>query len=366
MIKELFSNFTILITSLFLYTQVTQSSPLVRESSVRRKVVAGLLAGVLSNILMQYSMNFGSTIIDLRHIPILLVAFYGGSIPAVTAMLLVIAGRFMIGFNLSSVAASLLIVAITASALLIFNSRFSKRMKIFLSLTVSNVIFTIVVVYLLNDLSILPMLISIYWSISYTAGFVSFSTVEYIRDSQKLMNRFKLEAKTDGLTGLNNVRQFDQVFNSLCMQAEKKQEQLSLLFIDIDHFKQVNDTYGHNEGDLVLIELSNVLKQTVRSFDIVSRNGGEEFTVILLDCSFKKAREISERVRRQVEQHPFKLSTGEVIMVTVSIGLASYHETTRLPKLLLKDADHALYKAKQTGRNRVCHSPAENMHTARP
>ncbi|KIL42753.1 diguanylate cyclase [Jeotgalibacillus alimentarius] len=353
-IKELISNLGILITSIFLYTQLTRKSAVNLQSSLKRKLAAGALAGLLSNVLMQYSMSFGSTIIDLRHIPILLVAYYGGPIPAFTAMLLVIGGRFLIGFNISSIFALLLIVSITLSVLLIFRSTWKRRTKIFWALTVSNIIFTVIITFLLNDLRSLPALISVYWSISYAAGFAAFSTVDYLRKNQALMERFKAEATTDGLTGLHNVRKFDQVFNDLCLKAETKQERMALLFIDIDHFKQVNDTYGHNEGDLVLSELSQVLKRTVRSFDIVSRNGGEEFTVILPDCSLSKAKNISERIRQEVEKNTFILSSNEKINVTVSVGLASYRETTSEPKKLLQDADQALYKAKRTGRNKVC------------
>ena len=145
-----------------------------------------------------------------------------------------------------------------------------------------------------------------------------------------------------------------KLFNEVCTEAQDRDEKVSLLYIDIDHFKKVNDTYGHVEGDQVLVELSHILTSTVRSFDHVSRNGGEEFTVILLDCPAQRAEEISERIRKKVQNHAFQLATGESISITVSIGIACYDETTNTPQLLIEEADQALYEAKQSGRNQVC------------
>lgn len=353
-LKELISNVALLIASLFVYSQSTHAIPLSRSSTMKTKIVSGILAGILANVLMQYSMHFDTTIVDLRHIPVILVAYYGGPVPALASMFLVIIGRFFIGFNTSSMLALLLIVSITLFTLTITKLNMSKRKKIFLTLTSSNVIFTFMIVYLLENPGTLSFLIPSFWIISYMAGFISFYVIEFVRRSQNMLNKYKAEAATDGLTGLNNVRKFDESFNKIAAQAVHNEEKLSLLYIDIDHFKKVNDTYGHKEGDQVLIELSRILKNTVRSFDIVSRNGGEEFTVILLDCPTDRAMEISERIRERVENHPFLLTTGQMIHITVSIGLACYNETTIQPKLLIKEADHALYDAKQTGRNKVC------------
>jgi diguanylate cyclase len=353
-LKELFANLTILTSIIFLYTQLTNDSPLTRRSSLSTRILIGILGGVLSNILMLYSMPLGNTIIDLRHIPSIMLSFYGGAVPALTSMILVIIGRFLIGVNTSSYAAVILIVSITLVALYISNRNLTYKNKIILSLTFSNIIYSIIFIYLIKDFKILISLIPTYWAISYLAGFIGFYIVEYLRNSQELLNRYKTESTIDGLTGLNNVRKFDEVFNNLLDNLELKKEMLSLLYIDIDFFKKINDTYGHKEGDLVLKELGNILKSSSRSFDIVSRNGGEEFTVILLDCPLKRAEEISEHIRTTVENHVFTLSTGKNINITISIGVASFDETTTDPTLLIEDADKALYQAKRTGRNRVC------------
>ncbi|WP_245688084.1 GGDEF domain-containing protein [Salimicrobium halophilum] len=323
---------------------------------MKTKVIAGVLAGVLSNILMQYSMDFNDTIIDLRHIPLIIVTYYGGVVPAILSTLLIGIGRLIIGVNISSFLGVVLVAFVAVTTLLTRRLNVNRGIKVFITLTASNIVFTIMVCYLLQSVQVLLFLVPVFWAISYTAGFVAFYLIEYVRESQRVLEQYKSEASTDSLTGLNNVRKFDQLFNEACMQAERKGEKLSLLFIDIDHFKSVNDTYGHKEGDQVLIELGELLKNTVRSFDIVSRNGGEEFTVILLDCPMERGEEISERIREAVQEHPFMLTTGNVINVTVSVGLACYNETTEKPSALLEDADEALYEAKKTGRNKVCAS----------
>lgn len=353
-IKELLANLGILTSLLFIYTQITSVSPLSKNSQLKVKLALGFLGGLLSNVLMLYSMHLGDTIIDLRHIPILLLSFYGGAIPAFVSMVLVIIGRFFIGFNISSYIAVLLIVSIILGVTIISNTKASKNTKIFLMLTFSNFVYSLVFIFLIKDLFTLIILIPSYWTISFIAGYIAFYIIEYIRNSQELFHRYKAESTIDGLTGLNNFRRFDEIFNSLIHSIESKNEQLTLLYIDIDFFKKINDTYGHKEGDVVLRDLGAILKNTARSFDIVSRNGGEEFSAILLDCPLNRAVEISENIRRTVENHPFTLNSGETIHITISIGVACYDETTANLVALIEDADKALYQAKRTGRNKVC------------
>lgn len=353
-IKELFSNLAILTSIIFFYTQITSSSALKRTSTRSRKALIGILGGLLANILMIYSMHFGNTIIDLRHIPIILLAYYGGTLPALISMVFVIIGRLIIGINFSSYLGILLIVIITIVSVYISGKQLSKKLTIFLNLTFWNIIFSLLVTYLLMDMDILILLIPGYWGISYLAGIISFYMVEYMRNSQILFNRYKAESTIDDLTGLNNVRKFDEVFNSVLNDLETKDEKVSLLYIDIDFFKKINDTYGHAEGDIVLKELGHILKNSTRSFDIVSRNGGEEFTAILRDCPLERALEFSEIIRKNVENFTFELNSGTKISITVSIGVACYNETTKEAHSLIEDADKALYEAKRTGRNKVC------------
>lgn len=353
-IKEFISNLAILVSVLFLYTQLTKGTPLSPSSSLRKKVFIGVMGGALGNILMVYSLTFGETLVDLRHIPLAIVAYYGGSIPAVLTGTLIMAGRLIIGVNLSSLVGVAMVAAMTLAVILIVSWNKQKKYNLLLSLTAFNLIFSATAMYLLNDYGVLLTLLPSYWVLSYIGGYTAYYLVEYERKHERLMTRYKEEASTDSLTGLNNVRKFDELFNVIISQVKEKREPLAFLYLDIDHFKKVNDTYGHSEGDVVLSELGTLLQNHVRSFDIVSRNGGEEFSVLLLDTTLEDGRKTGERIRDEVENHAFTLTNGRTIHITVSLGLAGYDETTADPHQLLKDADEALYHAKKTGRNRLC------------
>jgi diguanylate cyclase len=166
--------------------------------------------------------------------------------------------------------------------------------------------------------------------------------------------KLKNEATVDFLTGLNNVRQFKKDFYNFAQQTIRKGENLSLLYLDIDYFKNVNDTYGHSSGDIVLRNLAIILRNTCRSFDIISRNGGEEFSVLLLDCSASHAFRIAERIRKNVDANKFYVTDKSIINVTISIGVTTYPDITNNINNMIKNADAALYEAKRTGRNKVC------------
>ncbi|MEK4670340.1 diguanylate cyclase [Niallia taxi] len=353
-LKELFANFAILTSLIFLYTQLLKT-PLNRNSNMNYKIFAGIVAGISSDILMFYSIHIGDSIFDLRHIPIILVGFYGGFIPVTISLLFFIVGRLLIGISVTSLIAIGYITIVSLFAVLFSpKSKGSLQVKIAILLTTNNIILSVTAVFLVESTAALYVLLPIYWIASYAAGILAFYMLELLRKKTILFEKYKLESTTDGLTGLNNVRKFDEVFNSLAESVGQKGEKLSFLYIDIDFFKHINDNYGHGDGDIVLKALGNLLHNTTRSFDIVSRNGGEEFSVILLDCSLERAYEIGERIRKIVENTPFIISSNETINITVSIGAASFPETTDNICSLIEEADKALYQAKRTGRNKVC------------
>ena len=353
-IKELFANFAILVSLLFFYSQVSNNFPLQSQSSVKSRVIVGVLGGLLSNILMQYSIPIGTSIIDLRHVPTILLAYYGGALPALISMVLTVIGRFLIGINLSSYFAILISVPVTLFSIYISSKGLTKNIKILLMFTFNNIVFSVVLWNVVRDYTLLIQVLPIYWLVSYVSGYLAFYIITFLRSSQKLFTKYQTESTTDGLTGLNNVRKFSEVFNNLLNDLKQNGQKLSILYIDIDYFKKINDTYGHSEGDVVLKELGLILKKCTRTFDIVSRNGGEEFTVLLLDCPLNRAVEIAETIRKSVEDNQFTLNTGEEITLTISIGVASYQDTTHDPTMLIDDADKALYQAKKAGRNKVC------------
>jgi diguanylate cyclase (GGDEF)-like protein len=171
-------------------------------------------------------------------------------------------------------------------------------------------------------------------------------------DHAAQFGRMRETAESDGLTGLRNRRAFDSALQQETMRAVRTGRPLSLLMIDIDHFKSVNDRFGHEAGDEVLRRVAGILRHCVREVDVAARFGGEELAVLLPETPLRPAREIAERVRSTIETAVLT-SNGREISVTVSIGLASMPETVAKGTELVSVADAALYTAKREGRNRV-------------
>lgn len=161
-------------------------------------------------------------------------------------------------------------------------------------------------------------------------------------------------AATDALTHLQNLRSFQDILAHQFRTAKRYGRRLSLLGLDVDHFKRVNDVHGHPSGDYVLKELASILTSSVRESDVVCRTGGEEFTVILPEADASQAEAFAERIRAVTEQREF-LVHGRSIHATVSLGVATFPTDVEItePDLLIYFADQALLFAKSTGRNRV-------------
>ena len=160
-------------------------------------------------------------------------------------------------------------------------------------------------------------------------------------------------AVTDALTGLYNRRYLETQLNQLIEQSIDRGKLLSLLTLDIDFFKSVNDTYGHDAGDRVLQEVAGRIRGSVRSVDLACRTGGEEFVVVLPGADLAIAEKVGERIRKAIAAKPFLLGPGSHLTVTASLGVASLVTAQDSVEELLKRADRALYIAKREGRNRV-------------
>lgn len=157
---------------------------------------------------------------------------------------------------------------------------------------------------------------------------------------------------TDGLTGLYNRRHFEFNIEREFLRTKRYPSDLSLAMIDIDHFKEVNDTYGHQFGDYVLKEISNIISASFRKTDMIYRYGGEELAIILTETAPDNAFTPMERLRAKISEHPF-FYNNQSANITVSIGLSSNFVDINTQEELVESADKALYKAKQEGRNKV-------------
>ncbi len=173
-------------------------------------------------------------------------------------------------------------------------------------------------------------------------------------ENSRLYRLTKRLAITDELTDLYNYRYLQQRLDDEMGRADRYSKRLSLLMLDIDDFKRINDTYGHLVGDRVLSEVGLVLKSTVREVDIVARYGGEEFTIILPETDASGAFIVAEKIRETIAMHRFPdAEGGHSIHLTVSIGLSSYPVHAADKESLLRSADDAVYHAKETGKDRV-------------
>ena len=161
-------------------------------------------------------------------------------------------------------------------------------------------------------------------------------------------------AVKDSLTGLFNHRYFQELLEREIYRAERYARPLSLLMIDIDHFKKVNDTYGHPKGDMVLQEIGELLRKSIRGSDTAARYGGEEFAIVLPETEMNGAMALAERVRKTVEKLEVKIYE-HTITVTISIGLTTYNPATakKSKAEIIEAADRALYNSKEAGRNRL-------------
>jgi diguanylate cyclase (GGDEF)-like protein len=169
----------------------------------------------------------------------------------------------------------------------------------------------------------------------------------------RLRDRLERQSIRDGMTGLFNRSFMEVALERELHRSARQQKELALMMVDIDHFKQFNDTFGHEAGDVVLRQVAESLRQGVRSEDIVCRFGGEEFVIILPEMTQDAAIDRAERLRRQVEELTTRFRGQPLRQVTISIGLAVSPQHGEAAEELLRSADRAMYSAKHRGRNRV-------------
>ena len=180
-----------------------------------------------------------------------------------------------------------------------------------------------------------------------------------INELQRRTTELEAQVQTDALTGLSNFRGFEERLEQEMERTRRLEEPTSLIMIDIDHFKKVNDAYGHEIGNQALIHVSRLMCQTLRKLDIPCRYGGEEFALILPSAPLAPAVQVAERIRKLIAKTPF-MSDHLKISLTISLGVESFNPiSTYSSSELIKSADSYLYQAKHTGRNCTCHPPID-------
>ena len=179
------------------------------------------------------------------------------------------------------------------------------------------------------------------------------------KDRNRILSKLENLAITDGLTKLYNLRHF---YNQLEIEIDRSNRYghpLALLLLDIDNFKTYNDTYGHLEGDKVLVRLGQIIKSCLRTMDCAYRYGGEEFTIILPESTGEEAKNVAHRIKTSVEIESFFPEGGDVVNITISIGVTEYFKKEQLATFIQR-ADQAMYNSKAKGRNAISFLLAEN------
>lgn len=357
MLNDLFINTLMLISFTFVGGHISREIPERLKNNIFSKIILGISGGALGILMMIYAIQVigTSTLLDLRSLSIMLISSVGGIVSTSIAGLTIVIFRVgYYGLNQSSIFA-IVHVCLYLIFFTIINKKIKTPLKNWLT-KLAVVVFILVTtfLYLLKDVKNHYFIIFNFSLVVICIGILAYFLLRYTQHSNELYRIYQTDSTKDFLTGINNTRQFDKLLNLSFERVLEHNEKLSCLMIDIDHFKKVNDTYGHAIGDVVLKELADILKNNCRTFDFLGRVGGEEFCVLLLDCPSNRAFEIGTRIRNSVKEHHFPIGQNKYINITVSIGTSTYPETVDSLEEIMSKADIGLYKAKQTGRDKVC------------
>lgn len=362
LINNLIANASLLLVGLYIISRLTKLGVTTKLPLRRQVTISFLLAGLSIVITLHGVLWNAQADFQYGFVPIIMSALYFG-LPGVR--ITYVASILVLPFILTETLLLITFLDYTlAASVAIAFLWFRKRIKPARDIRIVNAIslgfislFSLLNVSNYNQIETYVMTLLAFITIGYSAGFllhVVYGGIHKIQRSERLISKYKEAAFTDALTGLGNRRRFEEEMKRVDEEVINGTQDVALLFLDIDHFKSINDTYGHDAGDAILIELGNRLTKTARTDDMVCRNGGEEFSVLLADCTLSQGFVIGKRYLRQIAETPFLLPDGSFIDVTVSIGIASTSESKiATSSQLIKKADVGLYVAKRSGRNRL-------------
>lgn len=362
LINNLIANASLLLVGLYIISRLTKLG-VTKKLPLRRQVTISFLLAGLSIVITLHGVLWNAQA-DFQYgfVPIIMSALYFG-LPGVR--ITYVASILVLPFILTETLLLITFLDYTlAASIAVAFLWFRERIKPARDIRIVNAIslgfislFSLLNVSTYNQIEMYVMTLLAFITIGYSAGFflhIVYGGIHKIQRSERLISKYKEAAFTDSLTGLGNRRRFEEEMKRVDEEVFNGTQDVALLFLDIDHFKSINDTYGHDAGDAILVELGNRLTKTARTDDMVCRNGGEEFSVLLADCTLSQGFDIGKRYLRQIAETPFLLPDGSFIDVTVSIGIASTSESKiATSSQLIKKADVGLYVAKRSGRNRL-------------
>lgn len=360
--NNLYISANLILTYTFLGGYLLRNVEVDQLRTVKVQLQLGFMGALLNVFLMIYSYSVGSSsaLLDFRLIPILIVYYLSGIGAATIVTIITAVFRiYYFGLSYSSIAGvtGLFVILIFLMIVSIVEhfKELNKYVRWFVPLSFCLVINVLVYRFALQDLIIDSWPVIIQYTLFLTlAACLEFYLLEYVISSNHQYIMFRLKAKVDHLSKLDNVRSFNEKYSEAIADARENHSSISCIMVDIDFFKNVNDTYGHETGDLVIIELARLLKSSFRTEDIIGRVGGEEFCIVIERCSLANAMKCAEQFRKRVEKNTFVTTEEVPLSVTVSVGVASYPDSTMAYTKIKELSDRALYAAKRTGRNKVC------------
>lgn len=330
-------------------------------NSFTYRIVCGIILGVLGLIMLLYSWILVDThyIVSLCFIVLILSYYIGGFVTSQTTLVFLVINVYILSLhikllNRNNILTIFIFYSFVFLLLSFIRLKYPLKKKVIwftllsISIIMNEYLFYSTLPESHHIYNIQTLIFHIFYIVS---GILEFRFITFLLDLNTAFRVARKASTTDFLTHLCNTRHFESLYTSISNMAETTNSSLSCLMLDLDHFKSINDTYGHGVGDIVLKEIADVFLSTASDANVIGRVGGEEFC-ILIDQNIEQAVLLAEKIRAAVEKHPLKVDRKSVIFVTVSIGIANYPNTTTACENLKSDADKALYVAKRTGRNK--------------
>lgn len=331
-----------------------------RRTVLLLNILLGIYYGLIGIYFIWRGELDSATVIytNMRMNILLITAIFGGRVPVSIAYSIMVLGRLILGgFSPHDIKFILLLTGFFLICFIVTNFKLNLLKKYVI---VFSCAIPVLAYYYFTDFGSRTILsygeAIIYYSLFMATSALLFAASNYIDKSNKTMFQLRNSAMTDMLTNLPNIRYFLNTFEKYFLTSSKKRRPLSLIIIDIDHFKQINDLHGHQAGNTVLSQFSAILKNHfLPKQALISRIGGEEFSILLPNITLAESTQIAEIIRSEIERavFPYNPKSGNV---TISLGVSCHNDVNVFYKTkenLFEAADQALYSAKQGGRNQV-------------
>ncbi|PPQ46441.1 GGDEF domain-containing protein [Paenibacillus peoriae] len=353
MLKELINNFALLTSFLFFGNLFFRKyEHYLKKHIFIYRVMNGLMLGLFGILLMMTGLWIrGHFVVDLRHLAIIISVYMGGSVSGLLTTLIVILYRIYITGGWTDITLTVTVNCfMTLGISIIFIREKSLTLRKWMSAVIGAAVVSLLSTFYVDNPPDNESIIMI-TTVKMLGGLFTYFMMSHIKKTERAVHLLEEAANRDHLTGLYSPRAYDALFEEVLHTSKTTKQPFGLVMLDIDHFKNINDTYGHLNGDTVLSQLGMLLTRESTTRAYPSRKGGEEFAILIGNCDSQKAASFAEKIRKAVENERFLLNDGTMISLTISLGAGS--SPVIASRHLLEKTDEALYEAKRSGRNQV-------------